>query len=60
MTKDFFINALIESAKIYKKDEVYLSGLKKDIEYYVSEYEKSVLPQADVSSRFKSKNIKCK
>lgn len=48
MTRDFFINALIESAKRYKKDEVYLSGLKKNIEYYVSEYEKAVLPQADV------------
>lgn len=38
MTRNFFINALIESAKRYKDDEVYLSGLKKDIEYYVTEY----------------------
>lgn len=54
MTRDFFINALVESAKRYKKNEVYLSGLKKDVEYYVSEYEKVVLPQAVVKGEFPS------
>lgn len=50
MEKSALINRIIECSERYKKDEVYLSGFKKDIEYYISEYEKTILPNPATNS----------